>query len=136
MYPQTDEIVPIPPNRVKYFGTTGRMLLPSPATLATLIGRVPVKYLATTDLLRQHLTDEFDVEGTCPITTQKSLQAVAHDLGSVAYWRVINQNGGLIKRFPGGFDGHAARLRDEGFIIDTQGKSPTVKGFKASLVRF
>lgn len=130
-----DAIVDIPENRLRYFGGPGKMLLPCPATIAAVIEKIPKNKLVTTDLLRQELTDQFDVQGTCPVTTQRSLQALAHDPdNSAAYWRVINQNGGLISRFPGGVEGHAARLRDEGFSIDTQPK--VVKQFKDSLVQF
>jgi hypothetical protein len=136
-YQQVDAIVDIPPNRVRYFGTTGKMLLPSPATIAALIQRIPAHKLITTDLLRQRLTDQFEVEGTCPITTQKSLQVVAYDVVTqVPYWRVIRQNGNLMAKFPGGVESHAALLRQEGFTIDTAGKIPSVKQFKESLIHF
>ena len=132
-----DAIVDIPENRLRYFGGPGKMLLPSPATIATLIEKIPENKLVTTDLLRQQLTSQFDVQGTCPITTQRSLQALANDPEThVAYWRVINQDGGLIARFPGGAAAHADHLRNEGFSIDTQAKVPKVKQFKDSLVRF
>ncbi len=50
--------------------------------------------------------------------------------------RVIKQNGELNAIFPGGVEAQAVRLRQEGFTIDTNGKVPKVKQFKASLVRF
>lgn len=134
---QEDAIVDIPENRVKFFGTTGKMLLPSPATIAALIQKIPQHSLITTDRLLKQLAAQFNVQGTCPVTTQKALQALAHE-GSkpVAYWRVINKNGGLIARYPGGVEGHAARLREEGFTIDSNGEAPKVKNFRESLVRF
>jgi len=133
---QQDAIVDIPPNRVKFFGTTGKMLLPSPATVAAVIQTIPARKLITTDLLRRKLTDQFQVEGTCPVTTKKALRAIAHDTNArVAYWRVVNQNGGLVGIFPGGVEGHAALLRNEGFTIDTNGKAPKVMQFRDSLVR-
>lgn len=134
---QRDEIVAIPPNRVRYFGGTGRMLLPCPATVAAVIERVPEHRLITTDRLRQELTEQFDVQGTCPVTTQRALQVVAREFPRpIAYWRVITQNGGLISRFPGGVDAQAALLRDEGFTIHSaNGSPPKVAGFKDSLVR-
>lgn len=140
MPPETDTIVDIPPHRIRYFGGPGKMLLPSPATVAALIQRVPARRLITTDLLRRTLTDQFEVQGTCPVTTRHALQAVAHAAENdasqnVAYWRVINQNGGLNGKYPGGVKGHAARLRQEGFAIDTSGKTPKVKQFQDSLVR-
>jgi hypothetical protein len=132
-----DAIVDIPENRLRYFGGTGQQHFAWPATIAAVIEKIPENKLVTTDLLRQQLTSQFEVEGTCPITIQRSLQALANDPETdVAYWRVINQDGGLIARFPGGAAGHAAHLKDEGFRIDTQAKTPKVKQFKDSLVRF
>ncbi|MBZ0285394.1 MAG: hypothetical protein K8L97_31965 [Anaerolineae bacterium] len=137
MIMQEDAIVDIPENRVKFFGTTGKMLLPCPATLEAVIHKVPENKLLTTELLRQELADQFDVEGVCPITTQNSLRALANDpTRTVAYWRVINSSGGLFAHFPGGMEGHAAHLQQEGFSIDKNGKLPKVKQFKQSLVHF
>ena len=137
MEPQVDEIVDIPANRIKFFGGTGKMLLPGPATIAGLINHIPEHQLLTTEQLRQKLTEQFKVQGTCPVTTRKSLQAVAHDTGKrVAYWRVINTNGTLISHFPGGVEGHAALLRNEGFTINTEGKTPKVQAFRESLAHF
>ena len=137
MEPQADEIVDIPENRIKFFGGPGKMLLPGSATVEALIKRIPENQLITTDLLRQQLTHQFNVQGTCPVTTRKALQTIAHDSSSqVAYWRVINQSGGLIANFPGGIEGHAALLRKEGFTIDTTGKAPKVKNFREDLVHF
>ena len=134
---QEDVIVDIPENRIKFFGGSGKMLLPSPATVAALIKEIPANKLITTELLRQKLTAQFNVQGTCPVTTQKALQAIAHNSSkSVAYWRIVNKNGGLIAKFPGGVEGHAALLRQEGYTIDTKGKIPKVNEFRECLVRF
>ncbi len=137
MEQQKDEIVDIPPNRIRYFGGTGKMLLPSPATVANLINRIPESKLLTTDLLRKELTDQFKVQGTCPETTKKALKAIANDpRENVPYWRVIKQSGELMTYFPGGIDGHASHLKDEGFTIDTKGKAAKVKNFRDNLVHF
>src|SRR6516164_8574301 len=136
MEPKEDAIVDIPKDRLGFFGGAGKMLLPGPATVAALIEKVPAHKLITTSLLCQKLTQQFNVQGTCPVTTQKALQAVAHDPSSeVAYWRVIKANGGLMTRFPGGAEGQAERLRKEGFAVDGRGKAPKVKNFQDSLVR-
>jgi hypothetical protein len=137
MIQEHDEIVDIPPNRIRYFGGTGKMLLPSPATIANVIKRIPQSKLLTTDLLRQELTDQFQVKGTCPVTTKKSLQALVNDPNTnVAYWRVIRPTGALMATYPGGIEGHASHLQNEGFIIDTNGKDAKVKDFLNSLVHF
>jgi len=134
MEPQKDAIVDIPANRIRFFGTSGKMLLPGPATIETLIKKIPERQLMTTGFLRKKLTDQFNVQGTCPITTQKALQAVAHKATlQVAYWRVIKENGELFSSFPGGIEGHAALLRREGFTIDTSGKQPKIQEFAKHL---
>jgi alkylated DNA nucleotide flippase Atl1 len=135
MEPQEDTVVDIPKDRLKFFGGAGKMLLPGPATVAALIANVPAHKLITTNLICQKLAQQFNVRGTCPITTRKALQSVANDPGrQVAYWRVIKADGGLIARFPGGAEGQAERLRNEGFALDRKGKAPKVVGFRESLV--
>ena len=136
MEPLEDVIVEIPKDRLKFFGGTGKMLLPSPATVAALIRKIPKHKLITTNLLCKELSDQFKVRGTCPVTTQKALQSIAHGSGNnIAYWRVINTNGGLIARFPGGAAGQASLLAEEGFSIDTKGKVLKVKNFRDHLAR-
>ncbi|CAN5838027.1 hypothetical protein BH10CHL1_BH10CHL1_47360 [soil metagenome] len=109
------------------------MLLPCRATVATLIQKIPLNKLITTDRLLKQLTEPFNVQGTSPVTTRKALQAIAHDTSkNVAYWRVINKRGGLIANNPGGAEGHATRLRAEGFTIETDGKALKVKNFAAN----
>lgn len=137
MEPKIDAIVDIPKDRLRFFGGAGKMLLPSPATVAAFMEKIPAHKLITTNLICQKLAEQFNVRGTCPVTTQKALHEVAHDAGNeVAYWRVIKADGGLIARFPGGAEGQAERLRKEGFTLDSKGKVPKVKNFRESLVRF
>jgi alkylated DNA nucleotide flippase Atl1 len=114
-----------------------RISLPSPTTVAALIKKIPEHKLIYTGLLCKELTEQFKVRGTCPVTIQKALQEIAHDSGNECpYWRVVNDSGGLIARFPGGVGGQAALSRKEGFAIDTKQKVPKIKGFSESLVRF
>jgi alkylated DNA nucleotide flippase Atl1 len=135
MIPQEDQIVDIPPNREKFFGGPGKMLLPGPAAVESVLVDIPLHRLLTTGQLRQELTRKFGVQGTCPVTTQKALMTLARDPGKqVPYWRVINQNGGLVSRFPGGVQGHAARLQAEGFSIEIKGGTQRVKNFKAYIL--
>ena len=137
MEPKQDAIVDIPKDRLRFFGGPGKMLLPGPATVAAaLVDKVQAHKLITINLLCQILAQQFNVLGTCPVTTQRALQAVAHDASNeVAYWRVIRADGGLIARFRDGAEGQAERLRKEGFALDGRGKAPKVKNFRESLVR-
>ena len=137
MESREDAIVDIPQDRLRFFGGPGKMLLPGPATIAALLEKVPTGKLVTTNLLCQKLAQQFNVRGTCPVTTQKALHAVAHGPGNeVAYWRVIKANGGLMTRFPGGAVGQAERLSKEGITLDRKGKAPKVANVRESLVRW
>ena len=137
MEPQTDVIVDIEKHRERYFGGPGKMLLPCPATVAAQIRRIPQHQLLSKDLLQAMLAEQFKVQVTCPFTTKKALQAIAQDTSQpVPYWRVIKKNGELLPYFPGGIEGHANCLRQEGFTIDTTGKVPRIQHFKEHLVRF
>lgn len=137
MEQQEDLVVDIPKERLRFFGGAGKMLLPSPATVAALIEKVPEHNLVTTRLICQELTYQFKVKGTCPVTTQQAVQAIAHDsTKKVPYWRVIQANGAPMSRFPGGVDGQATLLRKEGFAVDRKGNVAKVKNFRERLVRF
>ena len=135
MLMQEDLIVDISPEREKFFGTTGKMLKPCPATVSALVRQIPSNKLATTDQLRQTLAARAGVEVTCPADFSQALKAVAHDAGrETPFWRVIKKNGELMPKFPGGRDGHAARLLAEGFAIDTSRREPRVERFTEYLI--
>lgn len=133
---QEDAIIDISPAREKFFGCSGKMLLPSRATIEAMLNRIPDHELITTDLLQKELAAQFEVEVTCPVTTQKALKAIARDATRrVAYWRVLKKNGELLSIFPGGVEAQAALLEKDGFSVSTNGKKPKVIDFKNSLVR-
>lgn len=130
-----DAIVDIAPQQIRFFGTPGKMLLPSRATVEANLKTIPKGHLLTTDLLRKQMAEQFNVQGTCPVTTKKVLRAIANQPHQKApYWRVVKQNGELMDYYPNGLRGHATLLKKEGLVIDTQGKKPKVKALKDHLV--
>ena len=132
-----DEIVEIPANRVKFFGGQGQMLLPSKTTVASVLLQVPRNRLVTIRILCQVLSKKFNVKGTCPITTKKALVALANDTHQqVPYWRVVNQNGSLVSKFPQGIAFQATLLTEEGFTLEIVNQSTRVKDFKEKLFYF
>ena len=136
MEPQTDVIVAIEKHRERYFGGAGKMLLPCPATVAAHIRRIPEHQLMSKELLQAMLAEQFKVQVTCPFATIKALQAISQDASqAVPYWRVIKKNGELFSYFPGGVEGHANCLRQEGFAIDTTSKVPRIQHFKEHVDR-
>lgn len=132
----TDHIVEMSESQQKSMGASGKMLLPSPATVEAVLQRIPAHQLMTTELLRNILSAQFQVDATCPFNTKLCLRAIANDPNRTApYWRVLKQNGELMAYYPGGVEGHAARLREEGFTVDTTGKNPKVKKVSSHLAR-
>jgi len=140
------KIVTIPPKMVKRFGS-GKMLIPSPLDVETLIRKVKKGKLVTQDEIRRRLARDFKVDVTCPITTGIFVHIVAEaaeeDLREgkkqmTPYWRVIKADGSLNEKFPGGTKRQAEHLRAEGRIVmPGEGKKPPkVKDFEKSLQKF
>ncbi len=130
-----DEIVKISASMARYYGPDARMLLPCPATVEAVIKKVPANQLITIDLLREKLAAQFGVETTCPFNTKLCLATIANRPNTkTAYWRVVRANGELLPYFPQGVKGHAAKLKTEGFAIDTKSKALKVKYLSGKLV--
>ncbi|HEX5323026.1 MAG TPA: MGMT family protein [Capsulimonadaceae bacterium] len=131
-----DMIFDISPEREKFFGGPGKMLLPCAATVEKLLGEIPEKTLITTELLQKTLAERAGADVTCPVATRHALQAIAKAGSDVGYWRVVKKNGDLVAYYPGGRERQAKILADEGFAIDSHGKIPRVAGLKDHLTRF
>jgi alkylated DNA nucleotide flippase Atl1 len=134
---QEDVIADISKAREKFFGCSGKMLLPSRKTVEALLEQIPQHQLATTEWIQRTLASQFNVQVTCPVATRKALQTIAKDSsGNLAFWRVVKKNGELMTIFPGGVAVQAARLTQQGFEIDMTGKKPKVFNLKANMVDF
>ncbi len=127
-----DAIVEIPEKRVKFFGMTGKMLLPSPSSIAAMVKKIPAGEVTTTRHLAAALAASFQVEAVCPVTLRKSLQSLCND-PIVPFWRVIKANGELTAIFPGGILGQSTRLQSEGCQLDQTGKVPRIRDFRNRL---
>lgn len=122
----------------------GKMLVPAPLDVDTLIRKVEEGKLITDKQIRERLAKNFHADLTCPMTTgifiRIAAEAAEEDLrdgkeGITPYWRVIKPDGSLNEKLPGGAEAQAARLREEGHIIEPgKGKKPpNVKDFEKSL---
>jgi hypothetical protein len=132
-----DMIVDISKAREKFFGCSGKMLLPSRTTVQALLQSIPQHQLATTELIQRTLAAQFGAQVTCPVTLKKALQAIAKDSsGSLAFWRVVKKNGELMAIFPGGVAVQAQHLTQQGFEIDFTAKKPKITNLKSNLVDF
>ncbi len=136
------EIVETPAKMLKTCGP-GKMLIPRPLDVDALIRHIPESKLVTVTQIRESLAQTFKVDVTCPLTTgifiRIAAEAAEEDLeqGKTAvtpYWRVLQANGRLNEKFPGGVKAQAERLEKEGHRIEWKGKAPRVVGFEAKLV--
>ena len=135
-----DTIVSIPKTMEQYFGCSGKMLKPSPTTVALLIMKIPEGRVVTIDAVCKKLAREFKTEIACPATTEKSLCLAATESVTentrLPYWRVLKKNGELIRKLPNGGEGHAANLMKEGHKIVSTSKSKGLKDFESVLHQF
>lgn len=94
MHMLADEVVPIAPERERFFGCSGRMLLPCPSTVAAVVKEIPSGKVATLELLRSELARRAEVEAVCPFQTKQALRAIADQTDAVPLWRVVSASRG------------------------------------------
>jgi hypothetical protein len=142
-HPEHGKVVDVPPKMQNRFGI-GKMLIPKPMDIDTLIRKVTKGRLATVTQIREKLAKEAHAHCSCPMTTGIFLRIVAevaeedfkNGKGEVTpYWRVIKADGSLNEKFPGGARAQATRLKAEGHIIEPNRgrKPPRVLNFEKSL---
>ncbi len=136
MHMLEDQVVPISPEREKFFGCSGKMLLPCPTTVAALIEEVPSGRVATMELLRRELARRNGVEAVCPFQTKQAIRAIASESGTVPFWRLVKKNGELLPYLPGGVVNHARLLKKEQVQTEPVTNGQRVKGLKEYLMRF
>ena len=130
-------------------GKIVKILIPKPLDVDALVRQVPVGKLVTTKQLLDKLAKDAGADKTCSKVTGMFLRIVAEvaeenwqegrNIDEITpYWRVVKTDGRLHPRFPGGTNGQARRLIDEGHeIIEGQGKKPPmVKGFESNLYQY
>jgi hypothetical protein len=140
------KIVEIPARMRSRLGK-GRMVIPTPLDVDTLVRRVPAGKLVTIPQLREELARRSKVETACPLCTGIFVRIVAgaseedRRAGKkqiAPYWRVISGEGRLHPKFPGGAAAQKRLLSREGHKVrNSPGKKPpAVADFETALVRF
>ncbi len=138
------KVVDVPDTWVKTMGGR-RVLVPTPMMVDELVRTVPRRKLITVGQIRQRLALSFQAESTCPLTTGIFLRIISEAAEEhrqagkkqiTPYWRVVKDDGSLNPKFPGGIEGHAQKLREEGHdVVPGKGKKPPrVSALEASLV--
>jgi hypothetical protein len=109
----------------------GRMLIPSPLAIQTIVQKIPRGSLLPSAELRHKLALAHNADYACPVTTGILLRVVidaATEEGraDVPWWRVLRDGGKLFDTIPGGAATQARLLEDEGHKVTTKGKSMVV----------
>lgn len=122
----------------------GKMLIPKPLDVDSLMRSIQKGRLVTVEQIRERLAEDFHADFTCPLTTgifiRIAAEAAEEDLSRgekeiTPYWRVIKADGSLNQKLPGGTEAQAARLTEEEHSIEPgKGKkAPRVKDFEEFL---
>jgi alkylated DNA nucleotide flippase Atl1 len=124
---------------------TGTVVIPAPREVDEIMRQVPKGKVITINQIRSMLAKKHGATIGCPITTgifasiaaRAAEEAAAEGKKDITpYWRTLKVGGQLNEKYPGGVDAQAARLREEGHIIepDKSGKPKRVKDFEKALV--
>lgn len=115
----------IPPNMQKQYGK-GTILIPRPIDVDALMQKIPKGKLVTPIQLRKKLSETHESDVTCAMTTgifiRIASEAAEEDLRNgkkkiTPYWRVINNDGSLREKTPGGIEYHKELLEKEGHTV-------------------
>lgn len=109
-----DVLVEIAKGDARRFGTGGKMLKPSRATVEAALAKVPRGKTMTITELRARIAKQHRADTACPFMTKRALMAIAEDAASTApYWRIVKPNGAMMTYFPGGSAAQTRRLKAE-----------------------
>jgi len=102
------KIVDVPAKWAERIGS-GRMLVPSPLLIDETIKNIPKGKLATVNIIRDKLADDYHADMTCPLTTGIFLNIAASTAEEDKakgkskvnpYWRVLKEGDFLNPKFP------------------------------------
>lgn len=119
------KVVNVPERWAKRIGP-GKMLVPSPLLVDTVIRRVSKGRVVSVNNIRDYLAGKYQADITCPLTTGIFLNIAANTAEEdrtkgkakiTPYWRVLKEGGFLNPKFPGGVKRQASYLKQEGFEI-------------------
>ena len=123
---------------------TGKMVIPAPIEVDTLMKQVPKGRLVTINELRSALAAKHKADFACPITTGIFSWIAAHAAAEAStagakritpYWRTLKTGGELNPKYPGGVKEIAKRLRAEGHAIVQKGQRYLVAEHERALYR-
>jgi hypothetical protein len=134
-------VEPITGNMSQRWGT-GTVVIPAPLEVDALMRSVPRGKVTTINHIREALAQKHGATIGCPITTGIFTWISAHAADEAAfggekditpYWRTLRSGGELNPKYPGGMEEQAARLQEEGHLIEVGKNKMKVKDFEKKL---
>jgi|ERR1035437_3215720 alkylated DNA nucleotide flippase Atl1 len=122
----------------------GTMVIATPLEVDALMKTVPKGKVTTVNHIREALARKHGATIGCPLTTGIFTWIAAHAAQEKAaggekditpYWRTLKSDGALNQQYPGGVQAQAAKLKEEGHIVEffKGNKLPRVKDFEKKL---
>ena len=120
----------------------GRMVIPAPIEVDTLMKQVPKGRVVTINELRAALAAKHKADFACPLTTGIFSWIAAHAAAEAEatgkkritpYWRTLKKAGELNPKHPGDVATLARRLRAEGHHVIQKGRRSLVRDYEKSL---
>lgn len=121
---------------------TGTVVIPAPLEVDGYMRSVPAGKVTTINHIRKALARKHTATIGCPITTgifawvaanAADERAFGGDRDITPYWRTLKAGGELNPKYPGGVEGQAARLEEEGHIISYSRGKARVEDFEKKL---
>jgi hypothetical protein len=121
---------------------TGTVVIPSPLEVDGYMRSVPPGKVITINEIRQALALKHGATIGCPMTTGIFAWVAAHAADELAFggeknitpfWRTLKTGGELNAKYPGGIEGQAARLEEEGHNIVYSGSKARVQDYEKKL---
>jgi alkylated DNA nucleotide flippase Atl1 len=120
------KLVPVPEAMAARLGS-GMMLIPTAVEVDAMVRKIPCGEVSTLAQIRRKLARWHNADVTCPLVTGIFMRIVAEAAEEdrlagkqdiTPYWRVVREESKLNAKFPGGAEGQARRLMEEGHTVE------------------
>jgi len=102
------------------------MAIAKPTDIYAIMKKVPKKRVITLSEIRKIVSEKYDADICCPLTTGIFVNISAHASlelkDDLPYWRTLKSGGELNPKFPNAPDEQIALLQSEGFTIVKKGR--------------